>query len=265
MGRRPPTSTLFPYTTLFRSSRTRIPGTRPVERLLVPGIDHVRLGTILHTVPVIGTHIDPARLLDECSRALPDRPLKCSSRTGVVSDLDRSLPRHVSVNSVEDFIADTVDTAFKPIDPRKEGHDNNLRWQSPHRLYVGEKSVLLDPPQNKSDGGGSKGILGMHQLFDHVDLTGPLGLDTARLVYGDVSPDSRSDLMHDSHSVLGGKKLPRRLDDDGHRNAGGCYSLAVHRVTKLIDQVIGIGLENGYSCSGAETGFRTHQIRSQPP
>src|SRR5690606_16986494 len=86
------------------NSRTRIPGTRPVERLLVPGIDHVRLGTILHKVPVIGTNIDPARLLDECSRALPDRPLKCSSRTGVVSDLDRSLPRHVSVNSVEDFI-----------------------------------------------------------------------------------------------------------------------------------------------------------------
>src|SRR5690606_41255568 len=72
-----------------------------------------------------------------------------------------------------------------------------------------KKSVLLDPPQNKSDGGGSKGILGMHQLFDHVDLTGPLVLDTARLVYGDVSPDSRSDLMHDSHSVLGGKKLDR--------------------------------------------------------
>src|SRR5690606_39317642 len=110
-----------------------------VERLLVPGIDHVRLGTILHKVPVVGTNIDPARLLDKRSRALPDRPLECSSRTRAVSDLDRSLPRHVSVNSVKDFLADTVETAFKPIDPRKEGHDNNLRWQSPQRLYVGEK------------------------------------------------------------------------------------------------------------------------------
>src|SRR5690606_41766291 len=106
-----------------------------------------------------------------------------------------------------------------------------------------KKSVLLDPPQNKSDGGGSKGILGMHQLFDHVDLTGPLVLDTARLVYGAVSPDSRGDLMHDSHSVLGGKKLPRGMDNDAPGDTGGCHSLVVHRVTKLIIQIIGICLD----------------------
>src|SRR5690606_41368613 len=105
------------------------------------------------------------------------------------------------------------------------------------------KSLLLVLLQNKPNGGGSNGILGMHKLFEHVDLTGPLVLDTARLVYGDVSPDSRGDLMHDSHSVLGGKKLPRGLDNDGHGDTGGCHSLVVHRVTKLIDQIIGICLD----------------------
>src|SRR2546427_9516678 len=83
MIRRPPRSTLFPYTTLFRSSRRLVLGVRYLSRL--KGARGMRLKSLLAAALIVVASSSAALAQSDCTKLVPPSPWGPNDQTGATN------------------------------------------------------------------------------------------------------------------------------------------------------------------------------------